>query len=1086
MDIYQASDGGLYRLDAYLDSYDEETFWTDAETWAVQLQEGVQLPPPLDPHDHLSHLKSLSDTQSKALQIAYANLSQHLQPLVDEFQSFASRVEASFKTEEELIKSAKLDMALLPKLVINPALLKKKDDEGKVRTMGDYVNAKKMEQVRESCRILHAEMAAFNDRSAEIENEFAEGLARLEVALGQLPQLSGSGAADVHQDFTELDQAMRDDLVALTAVKNQFTFDIHLHLRQVAHFQSQIHELIEPLRKFDADLLASKDRSAFPHLYRLHQIPFAYAAAVSEVVRRRDFGQMLTEWTRRLRGTLNAFTQVETKRREQVIKESLSQLPFSVPILSESQGPKVEVTLVTGVEALGNKTFGYEEIEKQMRNDPEVIANMEDGDAERLHAMQTSIEGLIMRFDTTADELDRMVEQGELEESHRNHLQSLTEQHEKREQALQMRQGELQEELARLRTDLSEEMSARQALTTELEEKIREQEDWRRDHEDQMEMVAGLQAELTQEKDRATDLGMRLQEALLDVDGLKSAEQTLITQLQELQEERKKALESENEAHAMVKNLESQLAGIKAELEAVTGQLTKAQEDRETALRSQSAEAEKLMRDRIAEADGDRAVLEHQHLTLTRELDNLKLETEKKLAAAQNTAIRQVDGLKAELSLTKAQMRELQRKELTLTDELAVARDTMRVLSQEKGHGAEHAREAVSLVTKYYEVCQRLLHAISTSTTISGSAAQPRSLIPQPLNQSPSKHPISQNPAASTSLSASGKDEIHESVSLVAAQDFDLVEFTEAVTKTIGLVKKWSKSCRQYRDQARNKISFTNFAKGDLEIVVSAPHNFLKVDDILEEQLKTREWIIARIVKTDQAVASGGESLESNPFGLADGLRYCVHTVEEYSVGTSRPYRRNVLSSFTGSQIIPSSHRPISSGGGHAIRSVGMTSIGAGPGQAEPQNEYSPTKEAGEDVSMSGITEQKMGSEGDGQNKSQYPSSTGSFQPSSESSPVRTVPPLPWPSLLPSNIDHEATTQSRIQPVFKREFIHSWPPNISTVPRRISIELESRKLYRKAAICGFEQLILSQGYRTWSRARWKGDTCTSNDCNDFP
>lgn len=78
---------------------------------------------------------------------------------------------------------------------------------------------------------------------------------------------------------------------------------------------------------------------------------------------------MLTEWTRRLRGTLNAFTQVETKRREQVIKESLSQLPFSVPILSESQWPKVEVTLVTGVETLGNKTFGYEEIESAYLSD---------------------------------------------------------------------------------------------------------------------------------------------------------------------------------------------------------------------------------------------------------------------------------------------------------------------------------------------------------------------------------------------------------------------------------------------------------------------------------------------------------------------------------------------------------------------------------------------------------------------------------------------------------------------------------------------------------------------------------------------
>lgn len=72
---------------------------------------------------------------------------------------------------------------------------------------------------------------------------------------------------------------------------------------------------------------------------------------------------MLTEWTTRLRGTLNTFTQVEAKRREQVNKESLSQLPFSVPVLSETQGPKIEVTLITGVEGLGSKAFGYEEVE---------------------------------------------------------------------------------------------------------------------------------------------------------------------------------------------------------------------------------------------------------------------------------------------------------------------------------------------------------------------------------------------------------------------------------------------------------------------------------------------------------------------------------------------------------------------------------------------------------------------------------------------------------------------------------------------------------------------------------------------------
>ncbi len=40
---------------------------------------------------------------------------------------------------------------------------------------------------------------------------------------------------------------------------------------------------------------------------------------------------------------------------------------------------------------------------------------------------------------------------------------------------------------------------------------------------------------------------------------------------------------------------------------------------------------------------------------------------------------------------------------------------------------------------------------------------------------------------------------------------------------------------------------------------VSAPHNFLKVNEAMEEPTKTREWIIARIVKTEEAIASGGE-----------------------------------------------------------------------------------------------------------------------------------------------------------------------------------------------------------------------------------
>jgi hypothetical protein len=36
---------------------------------------------------------------------------------------------------------------------------------------------------------------------------------------------------------------------------------------------------------------------------------------------------------------------------------------------------------------------------------------------------------------------------------------------------------------------------------------------------------------------------------------------------------------------------------------------------------------------------------------------------------------------------------------------------------------------------------------------------------------------------------------------------------------------------------------------------VNAPHNFLHINDSFKEKVTSREWIMARIAKTDEAVA---------------------------------------------------------------------------------------------------------------------------------------------------------------------------------------------------------------------------------------
>ena len=400
---------------------------------------------------------------------------------------------------------------------------------------------------------------------------------------------------------------------------------------------------------------------------------------------------------------------------------------------------------------------------------------------------------------------EHAVKIADMEKDHLRQIKEMTNAHESLENTWQTQREELQGQLARVRSDLGEEMLARQALSAQLEETSKDQED----HAD---LVTGLQAELAQEKDRATDLGVRLQEALLDVDGLRNTEQTLSSQLHALQEDRKKSARLTSEAQQQNGELESQVAGLKAQLEATTAQLSEVQAERDVATKKQAEVAEKAIRDKLAGPDGDRAALDTQALSLQKQLEDLRINSEEKLSASRNSAVRHANGLQAELSLTRAQLREAQRKETILADELAMAKDAASAMTLQTTHQSDISRDAVALASRYYECCQRLLNSINASSTISGTT-------------STYVAPQHSSPPASSAASTMSKDHMRESIlarSLATASNFDLILFAESVQKTISLVKKWSKSCKLYRDMARNKLSFTGFAKGDL--VSSSSH----------------------------------------------------------------------------------------------------------------------------------------------------------------------------------------------------------------------------------------------------------------------
>ena len=59
-------------------------------------------------------------------------------------------------------------------------------------------------------------------------------------------------------------------------------------------------------------------------------------------------------------------------------------------------------------------------------------------------------------------------------------------------------------------------------------------------------------------------------------------------------------------------------------------------------------------------------------------------------------------------------------------------------------------------------------------------------------------------------------------------RSFDQDHFLEVVAKTGTTIRKWQKQCKEYRERSKGKISFRNFAKGDLALFIPTRNSVSK------------------------------------------------------------------------------------------------------------------------------------------------------------------------------------------------------------------------------------------------------------------
>ncbi|KAK7041494.1 hypothetical protein VNI00_009362 [Paramarasmius palmivorus] len=101
-------------------------------------------------------------------------------------------------------------------------------------------------------------------------------------------------------------------------------------------------------------------------------------------------------------------------------------------------------------------------------------------------------------------------------------------------------------------------------------------------------------------------------------------------------------------------------------------------------------------------------------------------------------------------------------------------------------------------------------------------------------------------------------------------------------------IRKLKKLCRKLMDLADGRLAFRNFVEGDIALFlqtrkpmgnwatfnVSSPHHFLQAPENVKEQLKAREWFVARITSITERVVVRDDPTSTNPYGLDNGTKY--------------------------------------------------------------------------------------------------------------------------------------------------------------------------------------------------------------------
>ncbi|KAF9061726.1 hypothetical protein BDP27DRAFT_1428649 [Rhodocollybia butyracea] len=752
------------------------------------------------------------------------------------------------------------------------------------------------------------------------------------------------------QELKQLDINLRDQLQLIVDVKNTFTRQATTAFRHISVLNNDMVQIPPALVALQASF---RGKNSFSHIQRLHNMLYAYGATVVEIVRRKEFARFFYQRAQNILDVMAKLSSSERKRRQVYRSEIHGQLPFDTRGMDVDPVPMIDFSSSVGSDGESAYSLERADVDGLLR----VLDDLEEfsrssNDGAALSAVRecrSSLEKLVLKMDGLESGFDRIAERSLLSASRVSHsrrrsyeadeqmYQEVLDHLRNTQDAKALQESQFQEE----RTGLRGEIHRLQADIRDVSIESASERDRADRLERELHQVrAQLDSESTARRilderlqDRSSDIDQQraeLEKALADVTDQARTSEVLRSELAQVRAEfadvkaleernsnKMKALLDEQEANlrrlqesqARGDNLEEQIRMARKESEDVKGALREAGEDKERLLKAQASEHDRIMRDHIAEADGDRAVLERQFFEVKLQKEHAERQlrdTRSQLDVAHADTI----GLKEELQRVEHELREANHTEKLLREDLKLGRSSQSDYEQQLENSSRLIAQILDVALAFRGSHMK---ALATAQTITLSAHPASSRM---HGQSSSMLDSTISPGLRQNIIGSGVnidelspiDPSDPAAALEALRTFDHDTFQDAVAKTGSTVRKWQKQCKEYRERAKGKISFRNFAKGDLALFlptrnsvskpwaafnVSFPHYFLQATGHLAEQLRTREWIVARITSITERVVDR-EDPTSNPYALGDGVKYYMLEVEDWTQAQPSHNKRKV------------------------------------------------------------------------------------------------------------------------------------------------------------------------------------------------